>query len=376
MSGRRLPKYIGLAEHVRELIRKDGLQAGDAIPTEPELESDFGCSRGTVRRALDVLVNEGLIRRKHGAGHFISRQTESSRESLIGLIVPNILNAEILRLSQLATVEAGKRGYQTLLCVGERHPSLERDFIRELRRLRVSAVIKFPTTADVDVERGIRASIRAVNIPYIVINDFWSDPGSEHRVGFDESTAISQAVTHLVELGHRRIAWADGSDGPRLKGVAALCSALRANGLRLPEKWIYYYPPYELPEVETMFSDRASAPTAVITPYDGMAVRLIEALGRHGHRVPEDMSVVNLNGLPQYSTSGLEVSAAIPPDRDIICKALDIVTSAEHGTAFSEYRFVTTFSRGRTSAPPNGEPSGKSVRAADHDKVKKESGIN
>ncbi len=46
-------------------------QAGEALPVESELESQYGVARNTVRLAVDVLVNEGLLVRVQGKGTYL-----------------------------------------------------------------------------------------------------------------------------------------------------------------------------------------------------------------------------------------------------------------------------------------------------------------
>ena len=53
-----------------ELI--DQLQVGQAIPSERRLSSELGISRLTVRAALDDLVRDGYLERRHGSGTFVS----------------------------------------------------------------------------------------------------------------------------------------------------------------------------------------------------------------------------------------------------------------------------------------------------------------
>ena len=55
---------------VLDLIEQ--LAVGEAIPSERQLSSDFGVSRLTVRAALDELVREGYLVRRHGSGTFVS----------------------------------------------------------------------------------------------------------------------------------------------------------------------------------------------------------------------------------------------------------------------------------------------------------------
>ncbi len=67
-----LPKHYQLTEILREQILSGQFNAGDRFPTEEQLCQEYGLSRGTVRRALDTLVNEGLLRREQGRGTFVT----------------------------------------------------------------------------------------------------------------------------------------------------------------------------------------------------------------------------------------------------------------------------------------------------------------
>ncbi|AJK69558.1 GntR family transcriptional regulator [Corynebacterium marinum] len=62
----RRPAYLAIADAVRERISRCGLTGGDRLPTERELVEEFGVARMTVRSALDVLQQEGLIERRRG----------------------------------------------------------------------------------------------------------------------------------------------------------------------------------------------------------------------------------------------------------------------------------------------------------------------
>lgn len=50
----------------------DELAVGDAIPPERRLAADLGVSRPTLRAVVDELVREGLLRRRHGSGTYVS----------------------------------------------------------------------------------------------------------------------------------------------------------------------------------------------------------------------------------------------------------------------------------------------------------------
>lgn len=62
--------YRAVAASLRVRITGSGFPDG-RLPTEAVLVQEFGVARDTVRRALALLVEEGLIRSTHGRGHFV-----------------------------------------------------------------------------------------------------------------------------------------------------------------------------------------------------------------------------------------------------------------------------------------------------------------
>src|SRR5215813_13983548 len=66
----RVTKQAETRDLVLDLIEQHAV--GDAIPSERQLSADFGVSRLTVRAALDDLVREGYLVRRHGSGTFVS----------------------------------------------------------------------------------------------------------------------------------------------------------------------------------------------------------------------------------------------------------------------------------------------------------------
>jgi GntR family transcriptional regulator len=73
-----LPLYQQLERALREAIEKRVLSPDDALPAERDLAQDLAVSRITVRKALDGLVNEGLLVRRRGAGSFVSARIEKN----------------------------------------------------------------------------------------------------------------------------------------------------------------------------------------------------------------------------------------------------------------------------------------------------------
>lgn len=69
----RLPLYQRLREEMLAKIAAGEWTPGAPIPTEAELTRHYGVAIGTVRKAVDTLVNEGLLLRSQGRGTFVRR---------------------------------------------------------------------------------------------------------------------------------------------------------------------------------------------------------------------------------------------------------------------------------------------------------------
>lgn len=67
------PLYLQLWEKFRNQILNGEYQYGDLFPTERELEKQFSCDRKTIRKALNLLVEESLLVRSAGKGTFVSK---------------------------------------------------------------------------------------------------------------------------------------------------------------------------------------------------------------------------------------------------------------------------------------------------------------
>ena len=73
-----------MAETIKELILSGELEAGDVLPTEPELCEQFGVSRAVVRDATRILMALGLVEVKHGSGVYVTEsQSAAFGEALL-----------------------------------------------------------------------------------------------------------------------------------------------------------------------------------------------------------------------------------------------------------------------------------------------------
>ena len=76
------PLYLQLARQLESDIRTGTYRVDQALPSERMLSESLGVSRITARKAIDVLVEQGLVVRKHGSGNFIAPRIEQPTSKL------------------------------------------------------------------------------------------------------------------------------------------------------------------------------------------------------------------------------------------------------------------------------------------------------
>lgn len=138
-------------------------------------------------------------------------------------------------------------------------------------------------------------------IPTVTVSCRDNDPRGRW-VDSDNEAGIRSAVKHLVELGHRRIAYLSGppaEDNARTR-LAAFRNVLAEYGLPVREDWMTPYTWKR--EVTRRQLDRFLAdpepPTALLAWYDFAAEDVYEAAARRGLRIPQDISVIGFDDAP------------------------------------------------------------------------------
>lgn len=146
MRKRILLKEEEISREIERRIEYEQLREGDKIPSERELAEEFGVQRGTVRCALEVLLNKGVIIKRPRQGHFVApRRIEINLNNLrsimkeierVGICNKSIiLSFEVInmskKLSEITKLHEGTLCYQLLRMRYDNNGpiSLERSYV-------------------------------------------------------------------------------------------------------------------------------------------------------------------------------------------------------------------------------------------------------
>ena len=237
----------------------------------------------------------------------LARQLKTGQTPLLGLLVPSIANPMYGAIArEVEAFAQDSHGHRVLIGSTERDPKREAQFIDDLLAHGVRHVIVISALAD---ERHLEAA--AADGMVVVSYDRRAAPGRPtgvHHVTPDNVAAAALATRHLIARGHRRLAFATMrgltlSRGDKIEGfrAAAAEAGLRSGAHVLEAGPASDYGDSAIGQAARELAQRiaksAQRPTGIVAVNDLLALELIAGLRGAGLSVPEDLSVVGIDGL-------------------------------------------------------------------------------
>ncbi|MCD8084470.1 MAG: GntR family transcriptional regulator [Clostridiales bacterium] len=318
MKRQRDAKYEELADWIRNQIRVGQLGPGEKLYSEHELSGMFGLSRQTVRHAVGMLEEEGLVKRVQGSGTFIEKRTEKRHGMTIavistyvdGYIFPPTLQGIVHTLTDA--------GYMAQIAFTNNRISDERRILEAiLEKDAVDGVIVEAAKAALpNPNLEYYRELARRNVAVLFFNCKYPELDAP-LVALDDVGVAEDAVSYLIRQGHRKIAGIFKSDdiqGPlRYKGYiqALLAAGLPTDGRRV--LWIDTEDQKDMENIRGSMLRRLSGCTAVFCYNDSVAFSVLQILREEGIAVPEQMSLVSIDGAEQFLRTDFSVTTVPHP---------------------------------------------------------------
>jgi len=279
------------------------------MSTMKEVAAKAGVSKATVSRLLSGkgYVGEATkiavykaIEESGYRPNLLARNLSTSTSQCIGLVVTNTLynGSYFNELLSQAAKKLEANGRQLILVDGKHSAEEEQQAIQFLLDLRCDAIIIYPRFLSVDAMDLI---IDQYKQPIMVVNRKLRKHQS-HCIFCDHKGASFQATQHLIEQGHRDIAFISGSmDSPTaIERLSGYKEALAAHGLPLSDALIVqgkWTPACGADAVKSLLAAKTPF-SAVLASNDDMAIGAMKALHQAGRRIPDDVSVMGFDNIP------------------------------------------------------------------------------
>ncbi|MFC0625684.1 LacI family DNA-binding transcriptional regulator [Kribbella deserti] len=294
--------------------------SGHGSPTIGTVAAEAGVSRATVSRAfsqphrLKPETVERVLEVARRLGYAVNpmaKALSTGRSGNLALIVPDIANPFFPPMIRAVEQRADTAGYAVFLGHTDEDPAREDLLITRFAK----QVDGFVIASSRMIETEIRA--HAERRPVVLIN---RDVARIPRVLIDTTSGVTQAVTHLAELGHRQIAYLGGpsrswSDGQRRRTVKRVGERAGLSVAMLPGRRASYESGREaVPAI------LATGVTAVIAFDDLLAHGVLTGLAERDIDVPGQFSVIGCDDVLAAQT--------YPPLTTVSSRAAEAGTAA------------------------------------------------
>ncbi|MER5455285.1 LacI family DNA-binding transcriptional regulator [Micromonospora sp. NPDC002389] len=279
--------------------------AGVSVPTVSRVIN----GRSDVAPQTRQRVEELLTR------HGYQRRPPSMRASsgLVDLVFNDLDSPWAVEIIRGVEDVAHAAGVGTVVSAIHRQTAPAEQWLTSLRGRGTEGVI-FVTSM---VEAPMRAELRRMDVPVVIVDADGLPPQDAPTVGATNWAGGLRATEYLIGLGHRRIGFIAGPpqlmcSRARMDGYRA---ALEAAGLGFDDALVcpgdFYHESGFVGG--TRLLGLADPPTAIFASSDQMALGVYEAVRQRGLRVPDDVSVVGFDDLPEVRWSSPPMTTVRQP---------------------------------------------------------------
>lgn len=293
-----------------------------------------GISTATASRAIsgrgyiDEKTKQAVLDAARSLNYQPNLQARNLRQQsscLVGLIIPNLLNAYYTMLADSLSQLLYEKGYHLWLSSTRDEANVEQSMLHDMVGYPVDGLIWVPSEAN---DEGLLKYIRDRHIPAVslvrrVANDLLD------TVVFEDHAGSQVAVEHLIQLGHRKIAYigADIRHSSNLDRYKGYCHAMEAAGLPTPAEYIRLGTNWstlgqmaagELLKME----DR---PTAIFVASNALMPGVLRTLRKQRITVPDDISLICFDDLDWFSFSTPPITAITHDHTKLAHAAVDML---------------------------------------------------
>ena len=289
---------------IKDVARKSGVSQA----TVSRVAGNYGYVSEANRRKVLAAIRELGYRPNVIARSMVTKSTHT-----IGLVVTDITNPFFAHLARGVESITWPAGYTLILANTDENPVHEEMVIRALLERQVDGLILVPASSQ---KSPFLEGVFQQEVP-IVLLDRNVEGLSIDAVMVDNENGAFQAVTHLINLSHRRIAMiidnlSISTNAERLEGYR---HALFAAGLPFDETLVQScsYTQQSAFEITFEILCRTDHPTALFTANNFMTLGALQAIRRAGLSIPGDVALVGFDDLDWNVINSPQITAVTQP---------------------------------------------------------------
>lgn len=298
-----MTKYETLANTLVKRINRNLQNGISKLPTETQLCHEYHVSRQTVRTALALLHNQGIITSRQGSGSYATGLSANDSHNIIPILITSRQEYIYPQLLSDIRTALAEHEYQLQIYSTDNDTFIERSHLLALLNAPpVGMIVEGCKSTLPNPNLDLYERLQENGTFILFLHNYYPALQNSIYVKDDNYYGGCLLAEHLISLGHTRIAALfkmDDAQGPeRYLGAA---SRLRDLGYPLPDTRVGWYTTPDVTSLEqrqdtrfltSFIQERLPGCTAVICYNDVAAYWLIKELSYAGIHVPQDLSVV------------------------------------------------------------------------------------
>ncbi|WP_425840102.1 LacI family DNA-binding transcriptional regulator [Streptomyces fractus] len=307
---------MGQSVGIKDVAREAGVSVGTVsnVINRPDAVAD-----ATRARVLAAIERLGYVRSES------ARQLRAGRSRIIGLLVLDMGNPFFVDVARGAERASRDAGLGVMVCNSAQSPAEEAEYLSLFAEQRVRGVLLTPAEATGPTVEAFRRH----DIPFVLV-DRVAEGATECSVSVDDVNGGALAVRHLIDAGHRSIAYVSG---PRTLNQVedrrqGALRALKEAGL--PASVLRELPTERLDvaagrDAGARLLGLTERPTAVFCANDLLALGVLQSLYAAGVRVPDDMAIVGYDDIEFASAAAVPLTSVRQPAVHMGALAADLL---------------------------------------------------
>lgn len=337
------PLYLQIVGHIKSQIEDGTLRPGDSVGSHHGLAQEHKVSLITIRKALSVLVNEGILYSRVGKGTYVSgsgQKLDLKPHVTIGLILRDLDSPFFARIVENVEKYSTQQGCNLMVSTSMNSREQEAKQINKYLESGISGLIVTSVTHDPHVSDMVR-KLHAENFPYVVVA--YIDDEEINYIGIDHELGAFLATEHLIRLGYKKIGYIDSEPGYPLGEIRknGFVRAINEYGLtyyenfhfRLRQRghWHDYESGYEIARI---LVDTKDKPDAVFVYNDLAALGFEKGLLDNGLGVPDDVAIVGFDNIKRGVVAPVPLTTIHQPVEEVGRLAIEMLLKCIQGQPF------------------------------------------
>lgn len=269
-----------------------------------------------------------------------ARDLRLQRPAVIGVVVNELHDLHNAELLEWVEACCARSGYAIMVCSTGAGAAGEPEHI-DLLHQRVAGLLVLEPR---DRETGGAGTNKLDSVPAVLVGALSDDLDSLSQ---DHAAGAELAARHLVDLGHRRLAYLPASDrsqhvsAEHIRGIRTVVDGASGCSFEAIEGSVGSGSG-EVDLLQRMVGE-ADSPTAIVVGSDAAALGLQDAADRLGLQVPGDLSVVGFDDVTTSALRRISLTTVGYPKQALIAEAVALLVERVEGSGAETLRVRTSF---------------------------------